>query len=217
MPSNGRAGPDDSSPARSRRQRTESRFSPRNEQGMIAAFSVMRREGAVTAIRSIQLVRLAPECEGDLARALRYSDHLATILNTDPGLPISVRRAEGAPFITDEGFLSYTQSWCRQKSALSFAVVDQDDRAIGLITLSHIDTIKGTARTGIILSSRHTGRGIGADAFSQLLSIARSLGVREVGGDIPEAEHATPDLWARSGATLKFGQGELTATLCMSA
>lgn len=162
---------------------------------------------------AIRLVRLAPDCEGDIKSALRYSNHLATILNTDQDLPPHVRRAEGAPFITDEGFLSYTQSWCREKSAQSFAVVNQEDCAIGLITLSHIDAAKGTARTGITLCSQHAGRGIGAAAFSQLLIIARNLGVRKVGGDIPEADAARPEMWARCGATVKFGQGELAATL----
>lgn len=141
----------------------------------------------MTNASAIRLLRLAPDCEADNESALRYSGHLATILNTDDGLPPHVRRAEGAPFITDERFLSYTQSWCREKSALSFAVVNQEDCAVGLITLSHISPTKGTARTGITLSSRHAGRGIGAAALSQLLIIARNLGVREVSGEIPEA------------------------------
>lgn len=125
---------------------------------------------------AIRLVRLAPDHEGDHAVALRYGGQLAALINTDEGLPQAVRRAEGEPFISDSGFLTFTQSWCREKAAVSFAIVDGTDTAVGLISLSHINKVVGHARTGIFLSSRHAGRGIGAIAFSQLLSFARNQG-----------------------------------------
>lgn len=155
---------------------------------------------------AIRLVRLAPDHEGDHAVALRYGGQLAALINTDEGLPQAVRRAEGEPFISDSGFLTFTQSWCREKAAVSFAIVDGTDTAVGLISLSHINKVVGHARTGIFLSSRHAGRGIGAIAFSQLLSFARNQGVSRVGGDIPEAQSAPPAIWTSVGAVVRLDE-----------
>lgn len=163
---------------------------------------------------AIRLVRLAPDHDGDHAAALRYGCQLAALINTDEGLPQAVRRAEGEPFLSDSEFLTFTQSWCREKAAVSFAIIDGTDTAVGLITLSHINKVVGHARTGIILSSRHAGRGIGAIAFSQLLSFARNQGVKCVGGDIPEAQSAPPAIWTSVGAVVRLDEdGDIVAEI----
>lgn len=161
----------------------------------------------------VKLIRLAPEPERTEEGALRYSEHLADLLATDDGLPAAMRRSEGTPRLSASDFLTFTQSWCREKSALSFALVDASDTAVGMITLSHINAEAGTARTGIMLASRLSGRGIPVDALSQLLSLARSLGIRRVGGDIPEADRAPVQTWDSIGVSVSFEVGEMMASI----
>ncbi|MBF0354997.1 MAG: GNAT family N-acetyltransferase [Alphaproteobacteria bacterium] len=164
----------------------------------------------------ISLFRLAPEHEGSQETAHRYSDQLAAILNWDEGLPPSVKGSGTAPPLSAADFLSYTQSWCREKSAQSFAIVDDSDSAIGLISLSHIDREQGTARTGMFLSSRHEGLGIPGAAFALLLKLARMLGIRQVSGAIPEIEDMAQEIWEGCGAAVRFEPKQVVVSLASS-
>ncbi len=164
-------------------------------------------------MRGINLFRLAPEPEGSQETALRYSDQLAAILNCDEGLPPSVKGSGTAPPLSATDFLSYTQSWCREKSAQSFAIVDESDSAVGLISLSHIDIERGMAKSGMFLASRHEGLGIPGAAFPQLLKMARALGITQVSGAIPELEAVAADVWEGCGAAPRFEPKQVVVAL----
>ncbi len=162
---------------------------------------------------SLELVRLAPEHEGDRETALQYGAQLAEILNTDEGLPLGIRRQADAPPETAENILSFAKEWCREKNALFFAVVLDGDVVAGSISLSHIDAETLSARTGYFLASKYQGRGYGEEALSQLLEIARHHALRTVSGSIPKANIASRKIWERCGATVDFSGDEVTAVL----
>lgn len=163
--------------------------------------------------KSTNLYRLAPEPEGNQQHTTRFGEQLAEILNWDQGLPDSVKRRETATPLSPGNFLEYTRKWCLEKSAQSFAIVRHKDEAVGLLSLSHIDLEKKTARTGMFLASNCVGLGIPVQAFFLLLKQAKTLGIKQVSGAIPELENIGAEFWRHIGATIDFESNQIVASL----
>ncbi|MDK9722431.1 MAG: GNAT family N-acetyltransferase [Rhodospirillales bacterium] len=159
----------------------------------------------------ISLFRLAPEPEGSEKLALRYASHLSELLNTDTGLPESIRGTSSRRDETPEHFLSYVSEWCKAKHALNFAVLLDGEIAIGNMSLSHIDIEAKTARTGCFFSSRHEGVGYAAYAFAKLIETARNLGIKSVSGDIPDIALVESSIWEECGAEIEVSEREVRA------
>lgn len=158
-----------------------------------------------------ELVRIAPTYETSDEEAMRYCGHLADILTNDRPLLDAMGSKEGNPIPAEE-VLSYTTSWCREKSALSFAIV-AETIAIGLISLSHIDWDNRRCRAGYWLASRHWNQGYTTAAFARLLDIARDHGLRQVHTGHIVGNVASARLWDRQGAVLDPDTGTRTITL----
>ncbi|MBI5120054.1 MAG: hypothetical protein HZA67_03555 [Rhodospirillales bacterium] len=168
---------------------------------------------AVEWMKSTSLYCLAPEPEGNQHDTARFGEQLAEILNWDQGLPDSVKRRETTLPLSTGGFLEYTRTWCLEKAAQSFAIVRHQDEAVGLMSLSHIDLERKAARTGMFLASRYVGQGIPAQAFFLLLKQAKTLGIRQVSGAIPELENIEAEFWRHIGATIDFESNRIIASL----
>lgn len=161
----------------------------------------------------ISLFRLAPEPEGSEEVALRYANQLSELLNTDTGLPESIRGSSSRTDETPEHFLSYVRGWCITKRAINFAVLLNGETAIGNMSLSHIDLEAKTARTGCFMSSRHEGAGYAAYAFAKLIETARNLGIKSVSGDIPDIALVESSIWEKCGAKIEMDKAEVLASI----
>ncbi len=151
---------------------------------------------------------------GEIERIHRsYADQLAEILNTDEDIPLEFRSPPDAPPLTTESVLSYIDTWVRERNALFFFIVLEGDVVAGSISLSHIDLQASSARTGYFLATRFQGRGIGTEAFSLMLDVARKNGIKSVSGSVPEANVASRRIWAKHGAIPGAKVDEVTLSL----
>ncbi|MBF0326528.1 MAG: GNAT family N-acetyltransferase [Alphaproteobacteria bacterium] len=161
---------------------------------------------------SISLVRLAPEPECNLGLALRFAANLAAILNFDDKLPDGIRHS-AAPLETAESVLSFTKAWCLNRNARFYAIVMDGGAAIGSISLSHMDTTAGTARSGYWLGSAYHGRGYGTEALSQLIAIARDCGLKHLSATINSDNEPSRRMWEKLGAQFRDEGGHISASV----
>ncbi|OFX10953.1 MAG: hypothetical protein A2516_06250 [Alphaproteobacteria bacterium RIFOXYD12_FULL_60_8] len=160
----------------------------------------------------VELVMLAPEPEVSLDIVRGYATQLADILNNDMGLPPEMKRSSGAPLKTTESVLAFTRNWCRERNALSFAVV-VGGKVAGLISLSHMDIEAKQARTGYFIASSFQNRGIGTQALSRLFDIAQENGFEKVTASIEAGNIASRRIWEKCGASFEFTDDDATAYL----
>jgi len=160
---------------------------------------------------AVELIALTP---GNIEEATRsYAAQLANILNTDLELPPEFQSPPGAPAHSAESILSYVEEWCRKKKALFFFIVLQDDKVAGSISLSHLDMDAGSARTGYFLATKFQGKGIGGQAFSRVLDIARQQGLKSISGTVPKSNTASRKIWENHGAVGHGMEDEITLLL----
>ena len=110
--------------------------------------------------------------------------------------------ANDEPSKTGKSFRDDTEAWCVRTNSVSLAVVDRDDRAFGLISLSHIDDSQRTGGIGYWIGSDYWGQGYGTEAFTLVLSLARKLGITSVSGTINKNNTTSIRLWSRHNATI---------------
>lgn len=161
----------------------------------------------------VSLVQLAPEPFPAPPQALRHAEDLAKILNEDEELGLALGRTQHVPKETAQTILAHAQKWCGKHDAIFFAIVHDQQAAIGTISLSHMDMQSRTASTGYWIGTRFQGRGYGGAAFRNLVAFARTLGVRLLSGQIGAANHASRRIWERNGAEIVRDGATLMATL----
>ncbi|HSV28920.1 MAG TPA: GNAT family N-acetyltransferase [Candidatus Omnitrophota bacterium] len=162
----------------------------------------------------LSLIRLAPEPQCGHDVALRLAGDIAELLNFDEGLPKELRHPPDAPLETAESVLSFTREWCLPRNAIFHAIV-VGGRAIGSISLSHVDTVEGTARSGYWLGSAHQGRGYATQALGTLVAIARESGLARLSATIPADNERSRRVWEKLGAVVDSDGGKLTAMIAL--
>jgi len=137
-------------------------------------------------------------------RTPRLCDCLALdhLLCTDAELIRLGIGANDVPSQTGKSFRDATEAWCVRTNSVSLAVVDRNDRAFGLISLSHIDDSERTGGIGYWIGSDYWGQGYGTESFALVLSLARKLGITSVSATINKNNTPSIRLWSHHNATI---------------
>ena len=86
-------------------------------------------------------------------------------------------------------FFEQLTEWCRDEDVETCVIVAHE-RAVGAISLSHMDPAGGTAQIGYWVGSRHRRRGYCSRAFQLMLEQARRQGITTIRASVDE--HNTP-------------------------
>ena len=126
------------------------------------------------------------------------AEELAGMLCEDEELRRDLGMGEGEK-PTGAGFLSRVEAWCASRNAVTYAIV-ASGRAVGSISLSHIDIGSGSAGIGYWMGSRYRGLGYCKDAFALVVEEARRRGLRLVGVQVDSDNAASRRIWEGMGA-----------------
>lgn len=96
-------------------------------------------------------------------------------------------------------FFEQLTEWCRDEDAETCVIVAHD-RAVGAITLSHIDPASGTAQIGYWVGSRHRRRGYCTRALQLMLEQARRQGITVIRATVDADNIAGRRVLERAGA-----------------
>lgn len=130
---------------------------------------------------------------------LQDSIVLAQTLSTDVELNRRLGNTE-MMHVSAGHFFNRTRESCRVRNAVPYAVITDDQRAIGLVTLGHADEITKTARIAFWIESRSWGQDFCAEVLRPVLDLAKSKGVERILGRVDKDDLAGREIWERSGA-----------------
>lgn len=150
-----------------------------------------------------RIIRLA--CiNTDNARALAY------LLTYDHELMSALGTNKEGKILQPKEFLKTTLEWQHRTHSQSYAIL-LDDKAIGHISLSHMDGT--TARIGYWLSSSYWNKGYMTQAFSMALEQASKLGLKTIKAAIDPKNIASIRIWKNKGASMHAHGNQLEAVL----
>lgn len=141
---------------------------------------------------------------------VEYARALAYLLTYDRELMSALGTNKEGKILQPEAFLKTTLEWQRRTHSRSYAIL-LDDKAIGLISLSHMDGT--TARIGYWLSSSYWNKGYTTQAFSTALEQASKLGVKTIKATIDPKNIASIKIWKNKGASMHTHGKQLEAVL----
>lgn len=137
---------------------------------------------------------------------------LAGLLNRDGAL----RDDLGFPTdsdITPREVEKKIAEWETVHDSMCFCILE-GETAVGMISLSHIDRIRGKAQTGYWIGSRYRNRGICTKAFRLLIQKAREQDIETLSSTIAVSNNASRAIWEREGAMRELkADGRLLYTL----
>ena len=144
----------------------------------------------------------------------KYSRQLAEILNSDVLLGKSLG-ADSRETQSPEGFLDATNKWAKRNNSETFAIVlKKDDRAIGLISLSHQTAT--SARIGYWLGSRYWDKGHATEVFGQILAYATNKDLKQVRAAIAKTNIPSMKIWEKFGASFVETGNNIEAEIVLS-
>lgn len=123
---------------------------------------------------------------------LRQVNQLVRILNNDEKLNQSLGK-QGKK-MTLAQFKNKNVSWQKNNQAQMFAIMLKN-RAIGMISLSHINLKTKKANIGYWLASKYWGKGITTRAFEQILEIARKNKLKYLSCTVHKDNKASLAIW----------------------
>jgi ribosomal-protein-alanine N-acetyltransferase len=130
----------------------------------------------------------------------KNKDELVEILNNDP--PLACALGNGSDKITTLEFTKNNYKWNLVNNAEMYAIV-LNGKAVGMISLSHINQVDRSARIGYWLASKFWGQGIMGKAFQQILTIAKNNKLKTVSCTIPKDNAASIAIWVKHKAKIK--------------
>ncbi|MFA5187776.1 MAG: GNAT family N-acetyltransferase [Patescibacteria group bacterium] len=125
---------------------------------------------------------------------------LVRILNYDKKLNQSLGNKKNK--ITVKQFKSKNKAWAKDNQAKMFAIMYKN-RAIGMISLSHINLKDKKANIGYWLTSKHWGKSITTEAFKQVLAIAKRNKIKYVSCTIAKNNKSSLGIWQTYRASIK--------------
>ncbi len=128
----------------------------------------------------------------------RHSEQLVWFLNHDACLTAALGTNNPAK-ISKQDFIGINKKWSFEKCADLFAIV-LEEKAIGMIALSHQDVVSHTARIGYWLGSGYWNRGYTTKAFQLILDLAKRKNLQYVRSTVKKDDIASRKIWARYGA-----------------
>ncbi|MBN2857954.1 MAG: GNAT family N-acetyltransferase, partial [Candidatus Delongbacteria bacterium] len=96
-------------------------------------------------------------------------------------------------FSVDEEY-EFVSDWCRKTNSEQFEIRFGNEFA-GMISLSHIDMEKKSARVGYWVGSEYRKRGICSKAFELILNEAEIKGIKEVRSNIDKNNEYSLKIW----------------------
>lgn len=128
----------------------------------------------------------------------KHIDQLVWFLNYDECLTKALG-SNNFVNITKQIFIETNKKWAVERCADLFAIV-LEKKAIGMISLSHQDIVKHTARIGYWLGSRYWNKGYTSTAFQLILDLAKRKRLQYVFSTVKEDNIASKKIWERYGA-----------------
>ena len=117
--------------------------------------------------------------------------------------------------ISEQEFSETHKKWIVEKHADMFAIV-LGKKAIGLISLSHQDTINHTARIGYWIGSTYWNKGYTSKAFQLVLDQAKKRGIEYVSTAIEKNNIASRKIWDKHGAQIEYKEDKYLCTINIS-
>ena len=96
-------------------------------------------------------------------------------------------------------FFEQLTEWCRDEDVETCVIVAHE-RAVGAISLSHMDPAGGTAQIGYWVGSRHRRHGYCTRAFQLMLERARQQGIATIRATVDEGNIAGRRVLEHAGA-----------------
>jgi len=124
------------------------------------------------------------------------AEHLADILCHDEILRDDLGVKESP---TANDVIEKLSNWWKDAFGISFAII-HEGKAVGLISLGHINSEEKTARIGYWIASENRAKGICSMAFDEILQIARERGIREVSASVRNDNVPSKKIWQKRGA-----------------
>ncbi len=137
----------------------------------------------------------------------RQVNQFVSILNTDEKLDQSLG-GEGKK-ITAQEFKTKNIVWAKNNRAQIFTIMLKS-RAIGMISLSHINLGTKKANVGYWLASKYWGMGITTQAFKQILEIAKNSNLKYLSCTIHKDNKASLGIWLAFKAKITSKGGNYT-------
>jgi ribosomal-protein-alanine N-acetyltransferase len=152
------------------------------------------------------------ECTRDivLADVNKYTMQLIWFLNNDKHL-VEHLGSNASIKISEQEFSETNKKWIVENHADMFAIV-LGKKAIGLISLSHQDTINHTARIGYWIGSTYWNKGYTSKAFQLVLDQAKIRKIKYASSTIKRDNIASKKIWDKYGAQTENKDDEY---LCM--
>lgn len=98
-------------------------------------------------------------------------------------------------------YLADTAQWAKRHNAICLATVSKQlERAVGMISLSHIDLAGRTGRIGYWTASACWRQGLTGEAFGLVLQLARSLELKSISATIETNNIASQRIYQCYGA-----------------
>ena len=152
---------------------------------------------------NIQLQTVGKQQATDLAEML-CNDHL---LRQDLGIKDDEKPAR-------QDVLEKLDDWCSRTDSVSAAIVHPDGKAMGLISLSHIDDLDRSACIGYWIGSAVRGKGHTSEAFRLILEFAKVNGIRSVRATVDQENQPSLRIWRRYHAMEdETPEGKIRCTL----
>ena len=141
----------------------------------------------------------------------KHIDQLIWFLNYDEGLTEALG-SNNSVKISKQNFMETNKKWAAARCADLFAIV-LEEKAIGMISLSHQDIVNHTARIGYWLGSKYWNKGYASKAFQLILDLAKRKGLQYVCSTVKEVDVASRKIWAGYGAQRVFGEEKYFFTI----
>jgi len=122
-----------------------------------------------------------------------HATDLTNLLNYDSGLK---EMLGGSKIITPAEFTAYNAEWAVKHNAQLYAIV-KDDKAIGTISLAHINRQTQTASSGYWLASAEWGKGHTTEAFKLIISEAKKLNLLYLTSKIKKDNAFSLEIWQK--------------------
>ncbi len=103
--------------------------------------------------------------------------------------------------ITSDNMYETVIQWMNKTNSISYCIM-LNDSAIGMISISHINEERNSARCGYWLASKNRGRGYTTEAFKLILDEAGAMGISELRSTIEVGNKASLAIWKRYAPTL---------------
>lgn len=141
----------------------------------------------------------------------KHIDRLIWFLNHDECLTEALG-SNNSVKISKQNFMETNKKWAAERYADLFAIV-LEKKAIGMISLSHQNIVKHTARIGYWLGSKYWNKGYASKAFQLMLDLAKTKELQYVCSTVKEVDIASTKIWEGHGAQSVFEEGKYFFTI----